>query len=305
MKDNGQKNFILLGCSGFVAPRHLQSIKETGNNLIAALDPNDSAGILDKYFPDTSFFTEFERLDRHVEKIKREGEKIDYVSICSPNYLHDAHIRFGLRIGSDVICEKPVVINPWNIDALEEIERKSEGKINTIMQLRLHPSIVDLKNKVENSKDSEIFSIDLQYITPRGKWYDVSWKGDEKKSGGILINIGVHFFDILCWLFGKPTDIVLMAHYNNKAQGIITFKKAHVRWFFSIDRSDLKYAKDEAAICSKIMKVNGDEIDLSSNFNDLHLLSYEKILEGCGTGVSEVKGTLELIYNLKQEHINT
>jgi len=222
------KNFALIGAGGYIAPRHMKAIKDTGNNLVAALDKNDSVGILDSYFPDADFFTEFERFDRHLEKLKRQGKKIDYVSVCSPNYLHDAHIRFGLRIGADVICEKPIVLNPWNIDALEEIEKETGGRVFTILQLRLHPAIIALKQKIDAAPPGKKYTVDLKYITSRGHWYHTSWKGDITKSGGIATNIGVHFFDMLMWVFGEAKENNVTQHTTTTASGKLELDKATV-----------------------------------------------------------------------------
>ena len=233
------KNFALLGAAGYIAPRHFKAIKETNNLLIAALDKFDSVGVLDSYFPNADFFTEFERFDRHIEKLKRNHTKLDYVSICTPNYLHDSHIRMALRRGADAICEKPLVLNPWNVDALMDIEKESGQKINTILQLRLHPSIIALKNKVMSAHKKEKYDIDLTYITSRGKWYDISWKGDESKSGGIATNIGVHFYDMLSWIFGEVQENVVHLRAKDKSSGYLEFKNARVRWFLSINEDDL------------------------------------------------------------------
>ncbi|MEO8823269.1 MAG: Gfo/Idh/MocA family oxidoreductase, partial [Ginsengibacter sp.] len=233
------KNFALVGAAGYIAPRHMKAIKDTGNELIAALDKNDSVGILDSYFPKADFFTEFERFDRHIEKLKRKGIKTDFVSVCSPNYLHDAHIRFGLRIGANVICEKPVVLNPWNIDALAEIEKETGNKIFTILQLRLHPSIIALKAKIDSEKDNQMHEVNLDYITSRGHWYYASWKGDIQKSGGIATNIGVHFFDMLMWIFGDVKENTVIVHSKDTASGILKLEKANVKWRLSIDAKNL------------------------------------------------------------------
>ena len=234
------KNFALIGAAGYIAPRHLQAIKETNNQLIAALDKFDSVGIMDRYFPNADFFVEFERFDRHIEKLKRANTSLDYVSICTPNYLHDSHIRMALRRGADAICEKPLVLNPWNVDALMDIEKESGQKIHTILQLRLHPSIIALKNKVDAAKQKkEKYEVDLTYITSRGSWYDVSWKGDESKSGGIATNIGVHFYDMLSWIFGGLQENQVHLRSKDKAAGYLEFEKARVRWFLSINEQDL------------------------------------------------------------------
>ena len=235
------KNFALTGAAGYVAPRHLQAIHDTGNTLVAALDRSDSVGILDRYFPEANFFTEFERFDRHIEKLKRQGEgkRIDYVSICSPNYLHDAHIRFALRVGADAICEKPLVLNPWNIDALREMEEETGRRVWTVLQLRLHPALVELKKQIEQAPAGKKHDIDLTYITSRGNWYAVSWKGDIEKSGGIATNIGVHFFDMLLWIFGPLMRLEVHLSTPERAAGFMELPKARVRWFLSLAADDL------------------------------------------------------------------
>ncbi|MFT4576183.1 MAG: UDP-N-acetyl-2-amino-2-deoxyglucuronate dehydrogenase, partial [Polaribacter sp.] len=234
------KNFALIGAAGYIAPRHLKAINDTNNNLIAALDKFDSVGVLDSYFPNADFFVEFERFDRHIEKIKRQQNiNLDYVSICTPNYLHDSHIRMALRRGADAICEKPLVLNPWNVDALSAIEKESGQKIHTILQLRLHPSIIALKQQIENGPKDKVYDVDLTYITSRGNWYDISWKGDESKSGGIATNIGVHFYDMLSWIFGDVKTNIVHVREKGKSAGYLEFEKARVRWFLSIDENSL------------------------------------------------------------------
>lgn len=233
------KKFALIGAAGYVAPRHMKAIKETGNDLTAALDPNDSVGIIDSYFPNADFFTEFERFDRHVDKQRRKGAKIDYVSICSPNYLHDAHIRFALRNNASAICEKPLVLNPWNIDGLEAIEAESDARVYNILQLRLHPSLIALKNQVEQQNLDRKYEIDLTYITSRGNWYFTSWKGYPEKSGGIATNIGIHFYDMLIWIFGNVQENVVHLLEHDKSAGYLELEKARVRWFLSVDETTL------------------------------------------------------------------
>ncbi len=233
------KDFVLIGAAGFIAPRHLKAIKDTGNRLVAALDKFDSVGILDSYFPDASFFVEFERFDRHIEKLHRTGKHIDYLSICSPNYLHDSHIRFGLRHGANVICEKPLVLNPWNVNALDQIQRETGKNVYNILQLRLHPDIIALKKQVDEADPAKVFDIDLTYITSRGSWYYTSWKGDEHKSGGIATNIGIHFFDMMIWIFGKVKQNTIHVHTHDRAAGFLQLQKATVRWFLSINEETL------------------------------------------------------------------
>lgn len=301
------KNFALLGAAGYIAPRHMQAIKSTGNDLVAALDPNDSVGVIDSYFPDAHFFTEFERFDRHVDKLRRSSPdaRIDYMSICSPNYLHDSHMRFALRSGSDAICEKPLVLNPWNIDALVEMERDTGRKINTILQLRLHQSIIELKKKVDSTPDKKKFDVDLTYITSRGRWYLQSWKGDPKKSGGIATNIGVHFFDMLQHIFGKLTDSTLHASGEDKAGGFLEYERARVRWFLSLDLEDVpSEIRASGQRTYRSIKVDGDEIEFSGGFTELHNRSYEEILAGNGFGLEENRGAIETVSAIRNGHIS-
>jgi UDP-N-acetyl-2-amino-2-deoxyglucuronate dehydrogenase len=289
------KNFVLIGAAGYIAPRHMQAIKETGNNLIAAFDPHDSVGILDSYFPNCDFFTEFERFDRHCDKLKRQGTSIDYVVVCSPNYLHDAHIRFGLRIGADVICEKPVVLNPWNVDALMEMEKETGKRVYVIHQLRYHPEIIALKEKVSNAAPDEKFNLSLKYITPRGKWYQYSWKGDEAKSGGILSNIGLHFFDMLLWIFGDVEDISVNKQSTTAVSGAFIFKNANVNWHLSVAPNDLA-EKGSALRC---LTINDEEIDFSHGFDQLHTHCYKSIINQQGIGLNEAKKVTNLIAAIK------
>jgi len=298
------KNFALIGAAGYIAPRHLKAIKDTNNTLIAALDKFDSVGVMDSYFPKADFFVEFERFDRHIEKIKRNGIYIDYVSICTPNYLHDSHIRMALRRGADAICEKPLVLNPWNVDALKEIERESGQKINTILQLRLHPSIIALKNKVDAENKKEKYDIDLTYITSRGNWYDISWKGDESKSGGIATNIGVHFFDMLSWIFGEVQDNIVHLREKDKAAGYLEFKNARVRWFLSIDENDLpKHVKEKDQRTFRSINIDNDELEFSNGFTDLHTDSYKGILTGNGFGLEDVKTSIQIVYTIRNQEL--
>src|SRR5665213_2017645 len=294
------KNFALIGAGGYIAPRHMKAIKDTGNKLIAALDRNDSVGILDSYFPEADFFTEFERFDRHIEKLKRKGIKTDYVSVCSPNYLHDSHIRFGLRVGANVICEKPVVLNPWNIEALSEIEKETGNKIFTILQLRLHPSIVALKEKIDAEPKGKKHQINLDYITSRGHWYYASWKGDIQKSGGIATNIGVHFFDMLMWIFGDVKENIIHEHSSDTASGILELEKASVNWRLSIDYNNLP---DEIKAAGKrtyrTLNIDGESIEFSDGFTELHSKSYEQILAGKGFPLMETKRSIELVHDIR------
>lgn len=293
-------NFALIGAAGYVAPRHMRAIKDTGNNLLSAFDPFDSVGIMDSFFPDADFFTEFERFDRHLEKLKRDGEQVDYVAVCSPNYLHDAHIRFGLRHGADVICEKPIVLNPWNIEPLEQIEKETGNNIYNILQLRLHPSIIALKKKVESSPADKIFDFDLTYLTSRGHWYYTSWKGDEKKSGGVATNIGVHFYDMLQWVFGEMKQNTVHIHTHDRAAGYLEFEKARVRWFLSINYDVIpQEVKERGLRTYRSITLDGEEIEFSGGFTDLHTLSYKDILEGNGFKISDAKKAIEIVHSIR------
>ena len=295
------KNFALIGAGGYIAPRHMKAIKDTGNKLIAALDKNDSVGILDDYFPEADFFTEFERFDRHIEKLKRQGTKTDYITVCSPNYLHDSHIRFGLRAGADVICEKPPVLNPWNVDALMEMEKETGRKVFTVLQLRMHPSIVALKEKISNDSSDKKYQVNLKYITPRGRWYHISWKGDIHKSGGIATNIGVHFFDMLLWIFGDVKNLEVQSHSSTEASGLLELEKANINWQFGIDPDLLPGEfKKEKRKNYKIMQVDGEEIDFSEGSDDLHTAMYSEILNGGGVGLSETKRTIDLLHKIRK-----
>lgn len=294
-------NFALIGAAGYIAPRHLQAIKDTGNNLLAALDRFDSVGIMDSYFPHADFFTEFERFDRHIDKLRRQGQKIDYVSICSPNYLHDSHIRFALRNQADAICEKPLVLNPWNVDALAEIEKETGKRVYTILQLRLHPNIQALKQKIEASPASMIFDVDLNYITSRGKWYFHSWKGEEARSGGIATNIGIHFFDMLLWVFGAVRNSNVSAYEADHAKGYLELDKARVHWSLSINENHLPAeVRAKGKRTYRSLKMNGEEIEFSDGFTELHTNSYKEILAGRGFGLTEARPSIELAYKLRQ-----
>jgi UDP-N-acetyl-2-amino-2-deoxyglucuronate dehydrogenase len=299
------KNFALMGAAGYIAPRHLKAIKDTNNNLIAALDKFDSVGIMDRYFPNANFFTEFERFDRHIEKLKRnEAIALDYVSICTPNYLHDSHIRMALRSGAHAICEKPIVLNPWNIDALAAIEKESEGNINTILQLRLHTAIIALKKKVDATPKNGKYEIDLTYITSRGKWYDASWKGESSKSGGIATNIGVHFYDMLSWIFGSVQENVVHLRTPHKAAGYLEFENARVRWFLSIDAEDLpKEVKEKQQRTFRAITIDREELEFSDGFTELHTISYQKILQHQGFGLAEVRPSIEIVHDIRNAEI--
>jgi len=295
-------NFALIGAAGYIAPRHLTAIRDTGNRLIAALDPNDSVGILDRFFDEVDFFTEFERFDRHAEKLRRLGDshRIHYVSICSPNYLHDAHIRFALRIGAHAICEKPLVLNPWNLDVLEELESESGHQVFTILQLRLHPVLIALREKIRKESSSTKHDVELTYITSRGKWYFFSWKGDEKKSGGIATNIGIHFFDILLWIFGPLEYSELHLYTASKASGYLELKKAKVKWFLSVDKNDLPInVRGQNKSTYRSIRVDGEEVEFSEGFENLHTSVYQAILDGHGFGIKEARPSVELTYHIR------
>lgn len=294
------KNFALIGVAGFIAPRHLKAIKETGNNLVAALDKFDQVGVIDSYFPQADFFTEFERFDRHLDKLKRQGLRIDFVSICTPNYLHDSHIRFALRHHANAVCEKPLVLNPWNVDALTEIEKETNQKVFTILQLRLHPSIIALRERVKNGPKDKVYDLDLSYITSRGNWYGISWKGDESKSGGVATNIGVHFFDMLIWVFGKLKTSEVHALEKTYAAGYLELEHAHVRWFLSIDYNHIPEAmKNAGKRTYRSITMEGKEIEFSEGFTDLHTKSYEEIIKGNGFGLEDAKPSIETVYTIR------
>lgn len=295
------KNFAITGVAGYIAPRHLKSIKETGNNLIAALDPHDSVGILDSYFPSANYFKDFERFDRHLEKIRRNNtnEKIDYLSICSPNHLHDAHIRLALRLGANAICEKPIVLNPWNLDLLQELEKESGKKVYTVLQLRVHPSLISLKEKIESNHFEGKKEIQLSYITSRGSWYHHSWKGDLANSGGIATNIGVHFFDLLSWLFGSMQNYEVHFSNNYKMSGYLELEKANVKWFLSIDRNDLPEEIKDKKSTFRSIKIENQEIEFTEGFTDLHTKVYENILEGKGYGIEDARNSIEIVHKIR------
>lgn len=294
------KNFALIGAGGYIAPKHLKAIKDTNNNLLAALDKFDSVGILDSYFPETHFFTEFERFDRHIDKLRRKGTKVDYVSICTPNYLHDSHIRFALRNHCDAICEKPLVLNPWNLEALKEIEKETGNKVYNILQLRLHPSIMALKEKIDNDSSNNIYNIDLTYLTSRGNWYFNSWKGDIGKSGGIATNIGIHFFDMLIWIFGKVKENIVHISEADSASGLLHLDKAKVRWFLSINYDHIPdHVKKENKRTFRAIHVDGEEIEFSDGFGNLHTSSYEELLKGNGFGLDAALPSIEAVHDIR------
>lgn len=294
------KKFALIGASGYIAPRHLKAIKDTNNILEAAFDPYDGVGIMDSFFPKADFFTEFERFDRHIEKLKYEGDPCDYVSVCSPNYLHDSHIRFGLRAGADVICEKPIVLNPWNIDALENIEKETGKSIYSILQLRLHESIIALKKKVDEQPKDKIFDVDLTYLTSRGNWYYTSWKGDVSKSGGIATNIGVHFYDMLTWIFGDLKEMKVHIHTHDRAAGYIELERARVRWFLSINEDCLpEEVKNQGKRTFRSIQIEGEELEFSEGFTDLHTRSYKDVLQGKGFRIGETKQAIQIVHDIR------
>ena len=295
------KNFALIGASGYIAPRHLKAIKDTDSNLLAALDRFDSVGIMDSYFPDAAFFVETERFDRHIEKLKYDkGIELDYVSICTPNYLHDAHIRMALRRGADAICEKPLVLNPWNLDALANMEKESGQRVWNILQLRLHQSIIDLKKKVDAAPKNKVFNIDLTYLTSRGNWYYTSWKGDYSKSGGIATNIGVHFYDMLSWIFGDVKENIVHVQTHDRASGYLEFERARVRWFLSINYELIPQeiiAKGQRTYRS--ITIEGEELEFSGGFSDLHTKVYEGVLEGNGYGLEDARQAIEIVHTIR------
>ena len=300
------KKFALIGAAGYIAPRHLAAIQSVGGELVAAMDPNDSVGILDSYFPDTAFFTEFERFDRHLEKLKRRGSKIDYIIVCSPNYLHDAHCRFGLRYGADVICEKPIALNPWNLDGLLEIEKETGKKVYNILQLRLHEDILALKKRVDALPSNTIHEIDLTYITSRGNWYYTSWKSDLEKSGGVATNIGIHFFDMLGWIFGNSKENKVYQHRHDRAAGLLVFDRARVNWFLSINYDTLpEEIKEKGQRTYRCITVDGKELEFSNGFTELHNGSYQAILEGNGFDLEATRAALELAYQIRNLPIVT
>lgn len=301
------KNFALIGVGGYIAPRHLQAIRDTGNRLIAALDKNDSVGILDRYFDNVSFFTEFERFDRHAEKLRRldDDQKIHYVSICTPNYLHDAHIRFALRIGADAICEKPLVLNPWNLDALKQLEEETGRRIYNILQLRVHPAIIALRDRIAADTSNKRYDVDLTYITSRGNWYYVSWKGDMEKSGGVATNIGIHFFDMLMWIFGKPNHLHIHHKADHKVAGFLELERANVRWFLSLDKQDLPLEAQAKGISTyRSITMDGEEIEFSEGFADLHTVVYRDILSGGGFGIEDARASINLAHQIRHTEVS-
>lgn len=302
------KNFAITGAGGFVAPRHLRAIRDTGNVLVAALDPKDSVGVLDQYSFDVRFFTEFERFDRYLEKLRRgpaEG-RVEWLSVCSPNYLHDAHCRAGLRVGADVICEKPLVINPWNLDALRQVEAETGHHIYNLLQLRVHPALVSLREQLAKEGATSKHEVTLTYITSRGPWYDVSWKGQEEKSGGVPTNIGIHFFDLLIWLFGAPLDRRVHLNEPRRMAGFIELERARVRWFLSVDRKDLPAAAQASNKTTfRSITVDGTELEFSDGFTDLHTRVYAETLAGRGFGIEVARPSIELVHALRNTETTT
>jgi len=307
-EDNEKKHFALIGAAGFVAPRHMQAIKDTGNELVAAVDPHDSVGILDRFFPQAQFFTEIERFDRHIEKRRRSrgGPPVDYVSVCSPNYLHDSHIRMALRSGASAICEKPLVVNPWNLDMLASLEEETGNKVYGVLQLRLHPAIIALKEKLEAEQNRERRKVELIYVSRRGSWYHHSWKGSPKRSGGVGMNIGIHFFDLLMNLFGTPQQSNVHVKGDSRMAGSLQCEHADISWMLSVDEEDLpNHVREEGGFAFRSLTLDGEEIDLSVGFHDLHTETYRHILAGKGFGLDEARPAIELVYNLYQQDVVT
>jgi len=301
------KNFAIIGVGGYIAPRHLRAVRDTGNNLIVAVDPKDSVGILDQFGYNVSFFTEIERFDRHLEKLRRgpEEDRVHYISVCSPNYLHDAHCRLAMRVGADVICEKPLVISPWNLDSLEEIEAETGRKVNTVLQLRVHPELLKLKQTLQEDTSGKQHDVMLTYITSRGVWYHVSWKGQEEKSGGIATNIGVHFFDLLLWLFGSSGDVKMYHADDKRMSGYIELENAHVRWFLSVDVNDLPESSlSSGKTTYRSITVDGEEIEFSGGFTDLHTRVYEETLAGRGFGIQDARPSIALTHRIRTSPIS-
>ncbi len=301
------KNFAIIGVGGYVAPRHLRAIRDTGNRLVAAVDPRDSVGILDQYSFDVRFFTEIERFDRHLEKLRRgpQAEHVQYVSILSPNYLHDAHCRLALRVGANAICEKPLVINPWNLDQLAAIEEETGGHINTILQLRVHPALLKLKANLESENSAFQHDVQLTYVTARGPWYQISWKGSTEKSGGVATNIGIHFFDLLLWLFGPAAEVRVYHADVQRMSGYIELERAHVRWFLSVDHHDLPFPVELGKNTTfRSITIDGEEIEFSGGFTDLHTRVYEETLAGRGFGIQDARPSIELTHRIRTAPIS-
>lgn len=299
-----KKNFGMIGVAGYVAVRHLKAIKDTGNVLLASLDKFDSVGVIDNYFPESDFFVEFERFDRHFDKLKHSGTNVDYVSICSPNYLHDSHIRFALRHQADAICEKPLVLNPWNVDILQSLEKETGKRIYTILQTRLHPKIKELKERIKNGPKDKIYDVDLTYITSRGNWYYFSWKGDVQKSGGVATNIGIHFFDMLSWIFGEAKKVTVHLADPNKASGYLELENARVRWFLSLDYNDIPAdIKAKGKRTYRSVLVDNEEVEFSDGFTDLHTISYQEILDGRGFGLDDARESVRIAHAIRNAKV--
>ena len=295
-------NFALTGLAGYIAPRHLKAIADTGSRLVAAVDPHDAVGVVDGYFPDAAFFTEVERFDRHLEKLRRgpEAERVHVVSVCSPNHLHDAHVRLALRVGADAICEKPLVLNPWNLDALEEIEAERGGRVWTVLQLRVHPALVALKARLDAERAAgggRRRAVRLTYVTSRGTWYRYSWKGDPRRSGGVATNIGVHFFDLVQWLFGPVSRHEVHVSEPERAAGLLELPGADVEWFLSLDPADLPEAGAQRTYRS--ITVDGEGVEFSGGFADLHTQVYERTLAGDGFGIAEARPSIDLVHSIR------
>jgi UDP-N-acetyl-2-amino-2-deoxyglucuronate dehydrogenase len=302
MSGHTPRNFALIGAAGFVAPRHMKAIQGTGNRLVAAVDPHDAVGVLDRFWFDVRFFTEFERFDRHLEKLRRgpEADRVHYLTICSPNYLHDAHIRLALRIGAHAICEKPLVINPWNLDALQELEQETGGRVNTVLQLRLHPPLIALRERLKAESGAPEHDVCLTYVTARGRWYDASWKGFNDRSGGIVSNIGIHFFDLLLWLFGSVVHCEVHLRGQRRMGGFLQLERARVRWFLSTDSADLPFAPDPGTRTTfRSITVDGHEVEFSEGFADLHTRVYEEVLAGRGFGIDVSRPSIELSHRIR------
>jgi len=296
------RNFAITGVGGFVAPRHLQAIQATGNRVVAAVDPHDAVGLLDRYSFDARFFTEFERFDRHLEKLRRgpEEQRVHYVSVCSPNYLHDSHVRVALRAGADAICEKPLVISPWNLDALAQIERETQRRVFTVLQLRLHPKLLALRERLQHETPSRPVEVDLAYVTPRGRWYQTSWKGAEDRSGGLVMNIGIHLFDLLQWLFGSLRRSEVHLRTPTKIAGYLELERAAVRWFLSIDRQDLPPEVAAAGGGSyRSLRMDGQGIEFTDGFTNLHDETYRAVLDGHGFGIDEARPSIEMTHQVR------
>lgn len=300
-------NFALVGAAGFVAPRHMKAIRDTGNTLVAAVDPHDSVGVLDSHFPGARFFTEIERFDRHIEKLRREDKDkaVDYVSVCSPNYLHDAHVRLALRVGAHAICEKPLVINPWNLDQLKAVEQDTGKRVYTVLQLRLHEQLKVLKKKIDAEPSGKKHQVDLAYITRRGQWYNTSWKGDLERSGGVAMNIGIHFFDMLMWLYGKPESTQMHLRDDRRMAGSLELERASVRWFLSIEADDLPDdVKAKGGHAFRSITADGEEIEMSAGFTDLHTKVYQDIIDGGGFSIEDARPAVELVYDIRQHELS-